>query len=64
MAKKDSLDSKQYNKVPPHDANAEKSVLGGILIDPSSINSVLQIVGINHFYFDNPGILYVRISLG
>src|SRR3989338_877990 len=46
------LQRTNYQKVPPHDANAEKSVLGGILIDPSSINTILQIVGVNHFYFD------------
>ncbi len=37
-------------KVPPHDIQAEKSVLGAILIDPSSVHFVLEIVKPEHFY--------------
>src|SRR3989344_3345816 len=37
-------------KVPPHDNEAEKSVLGGILIDASSINLVAEFLKPEHFY--------------
>ena len=36
--------TKQSLKVPPHDVNAEKSVLGAILIDPSAMSMVAEIV--------------------
>ncbi len=37
-------------KVPPHDIDAEKSVLGAILIDPSSIHLVGEFLRGEHFY--------------
>lgn len=37
-------------KVPPHDVEAEKSVLGGILIDSSAINLVAEFLKTEHFY--------------
>ncbi|HLL60824.1 MAG TPA: replicative DNA helicase [Candidatus Nitrosocosmicus sp.] len=37
-------------KVPPHDIVAEKSVLGGILIDPPAIGLVVEILASDHFY--------------
>src|SRR5437763_410149 len=37
-------------KVPPHDLQAEKSVLGALLIDPSAINLVMEFLRPNHFY--------------
>lgn len=37
-------------KTPPHDIDAEKSVLGAVLIDSSSINTVAEILRIEHFY--------------
>lgn len=37
-------------KVPPHDTEAEKSVLGAILIDSSAINLVAEFLKPDHFY--------------
>ena len=37
-------------KVPPHDAEAEKSVLGAILIDSSAINLIAEFLKPEHFY--------------
>lgn len=37
-------------KVPPHDVEAEKSVLGGILIDPSAIHVVAEFMKEVYFY--------------
>ncbi len=38
-------------KIPPHDAHAEKSVLGGVLIDAGAIVEVAEILQARHFYF-------------
>lgn len=45
-------------KVPPHDLSAEKSVLGGILIDPSSIHLVANFLKIDHFYIPQHRYIY------
>ena len=45
-------------KVPPHDAEAEKSVLGGILIDTSSINLVAEFLKPDHFYLLEHQLIY------
>lgn len=37
-------------KVPPHDIEAEKSVLGAILIDSSAISTMAEFLKSNHFY--------------
>src|SRR6266513_820340 len=37
-------------KVPPHDVQAEKSVLGAVLIDPAAINLVFEFLRPDHFY--------------
>jgi len=37
-------------KVPPHDLEAEKSVLGAALIDPSAMNLVFEFLRPEHFY--------------
>ena len=37
-------------KVPPHDLEAERSVLGAILIDSSAINLVAEFLKTEHFY--------------
>lgn len=40
----------QAYKVPPHDLEAERSVSGGILIDPPAISLVVEILSADHFY--------------
>lgn len=37
-------------KVPPHDLDAEKSVLGAVLIDSGAINLVVEFLKSEHFY--------------
>lgn len=37
-------------KTPPHDMDAERAVLGAILIDPSAITLVVEILRPEHFY--------------
>lgn len=48
-------------KVPPHDANAEKSVLGGMLIDANAVNNVAEILQPKHFYYPEHARIYEAI---
>lgn len=45
-------------KVPPHDLEAEKSVLGAVLIDPSSLSSVFEILHQEHFYAEEHQLIF------
>src|ERR1051326_979158 len=45
-------------RVPPHDLDAEMSVLGSILIEPLSIAKVLQFLHPEDFYRENNGQVY------
>src|SRR2546422_2605413 len=45
-------------RVPPHDLDAEMSVLGSILLDPLSIAKVLQFLHPEDFYRENNGQVY------
>ena len=45
-------------KVPPHDADAERSVLGAILIDSAAINLVAEFLRSPHFYHPEHQIIY------
>lgn len=51
-------------KIPPHDAEAEKSVLGAALIDNSAINLVLEFLQPAHFYLpENQLVFSAMLSL-
>ncbi len=45
-------------RVPPHDLDAEMSILGSILSDPLSIAKVLQFLHAEDFYRENNGQIY------
>src|SRR5207245_10753729 len=45
-------------RVPPHDLDAEISVLGSILLDPLSIAKVLQFLHPEDFYRENNGQIF------
>src|ERR1044071_10032830 len=45
-------------RVPPHDLDAELSILGSILIEPLSIAKVLQFLHPEDFYRENNGQIY------
>ena len=49
-------------KVPPHDLEAEKSVLGAILIDPSAINLVFEFLRPEHFYSPEHQLIFSEIG--
>ncbi len=46
------------NKLPPHNQEAEQSVLGAILIDSSSIALVSELLKPEHFYFKENQLVY------
>ena len=45
-------------RIPPQNLEAEQALLGGLLIDPDSINKVVDIVDPNDFYKDAHGRIY------
>jgi replicative DNA helicase len=45
-------------RIPPHDLDAEMSILGSILLDPLSIAKVLQFLRPEDFYRENNGQIY------
>lgn len=40
------------DRLPPHNREAERSVIGGLLRDPDTMNDVLQTIRAENFYFD------------
>ncbi|PIY71152.1 replicative DNA helicase [Candidatus Roizmanbacteria bacterium CG_4_10_14_0_8_um_filter_35_28] len=50
--------SSEALKVPPQDLEAERSVLGAILIDSGSINLVVEFLKANHFYAPEHQLIY------
>lgn len=44
------LDFTLLKKTPPHSVEAEKTVLGGILVNPKNLNLVLSIITLEDFY--------------
>lgn len=49
-------------KVPPHNDEAEKSVLGAILIDKDAMNSVSSIIKASDFYNNIHGVIFDAMS--
>ena len=48
----------RQKRVPPHNMEAEKAVLGSILINPVSINRVVDILGPDFFYAPSNRLIY------
>ena len=46
------------NKLPPHNQEAEQSVLGAVLIDPSAISIISEILKSRYFYFRENQLVY------
>lgn len=56
--------SSEALKVPPHDVEAEKSVLGALLIDSSAMNIVAEFLRTEHFYLpEHQAIFSAMITL-
>jgi len=50
-------------KVPPHNIHAEKSVLGGLLIDAGAITEVAEILQPAHFYYNENRLIFEAVLL-
>ncbi|MEQ9069500.1 MAG: DnaB-like helicase N-terminal domain-containing protein, partial [Gimesia chilikensis] len=50
-----------FGKVPPQNLDAEKAVLGSILLDNVVIDDLVQIVKTNHFYSDKNARIFAAI---
>lgn len=50
-----------FTKIPPHDAMAEKAVLGGVLIDNGALSDVAELIQPKHFYFEEHRVIYEAI---
>lgn len=48
-------------KVPPHDEQAELSILGALLIDKDAVVDVVEFLRPEHFYKDANGLIYTAI---
>jgi replicative DNA helicase len=59
MAKSPKDQDKVTGRVPPQNIEAEQSLLGGLLIDPESINKVVDIVSPDDFYRDAHARIYL-----
>ncbi len=55
---RDAKDPAARLRIPPQNIEVEQSLLGGLLVDPESINKVADIVGPADFYRDAHGKIY------
>lgn len=58
MAKAARNTKEMQGRVPPQNLEAEQSLLGGLLVDPDSMNKVIDVVGTADFYKDAHGRIY------
>ena len=58
MAQAPPREGRLEGRIPPQDLNAEQSVLGAILIDPTALARVLQLLDPSDFYRENHGRIY------
>ena len=52
------MDDNLIKKIPPHNVEAEQSVVGAILLDPETVLAVAPILRGEDFYQPSYGILY------
>ncbi len=54
----DGPGAQSSGRVPPHDLNAEKAVLGGVLLENDALNDVTEMLKPEDFYKDSHGLIY------
>ena len=47
-----------HGRVPPHDLDAERAVLGGILLDNAALSTVESVLTAGDFYHPAHGVLF------
>lgn len=58
MTKKNSSSNNQSLRIPPHNIEAEKSVLGALMLDKDAIIKVANLVRLGDFYKDAHNLIY------
>lgn len=54
--------STSQGRIPPHSLDAERAVLGGMLLANESINTVAQILEPDHFYSEGHSLMYAAMT--
>src|SRR5262245_45232653 len=52
MSRAFAMSDPMTDRLPPHNKEAERGVLGGVLRDPETLSDVVQILRADNFYFD------------
>jgi len=55
------LSNPPSERVPPHNAEAEQAILGGVLLDPDALGNVIEIIEPQDFYHEAHQIIYQQI---
>jgi len=55
------LSNPPSERVPPHNAEAEQAILGGVLLDPDALGNVIEIIEPKDFYHEAHQIIYQQI---
>lgn len=55
------LPNSPSERVPPHSAEAEQAILGGILLDPEALGSVIEIIEPQDFYHEAHQTIYQQL---
>jgi replicative DNA helicase len=56
------MSDSMLDRVPPHNRDAERGVIGGILRDPDTLSTVQQIIRSDNFYFDHHQKIFQALS--
>ena len=48
-----------FNKVPPHDIEAEQAVIGSMLTDKEAVISAIEVLSEEDFYREDNKIIYI-----
>ncbi len=52
------MDNKTKIRIPPHSLDAEKAILGSVMLRPSSIHEITDIIKVDSFYASKHGLIF------
>ena len=55
------LPTPSSERVPPHNVEAEQAILGGILLDPDALGTIIEIIEAQDFYHEAHQLIYQQI---